>query len=120
MKKNIYHCQTCSGEIKTANRDQGVAPMMMKCRAEKCEGMAMSSFYMVDQDIEPDLVFISPKNEKEWNAIRDEGTKDIMKMFPDKKPTKIEKMLERLIGAIKEHTDQGGIVELPKHIVDEL
>lgn len=120
MKKNIYNCQKCGAKIQTGNRDQGVTPMMIGCRTDGCDGSAMSSMYMVDQDIEPELIFIKPKDEKEWNAIRDQGRQDIIKMFPNKKESKINKMLDRLMNAIREHVSKGGIVELPVEIVNKL
>ena len=117
MKKNIYECAKCQTEINTANRDHGVTPMMIGCRTEGCDGMAMSRMYMVDQSIEPDLIFIKPNSKEEMEIVRDEARKDIVKAFPDKKESKVIKMLDRLMLAIDEHIKKGGIVELPAEIV---
>lgn len=46
-RKNIYQCQTCLGLICTVDRDQGVTPFMIDCKATAdCRGPMQSSFYM--------------------------------------------------------------------------
>ena len=46
MKRNAYTCQTCGGTVITEDRDEGVTPFMLACRATKgCSGMSESHFY---------------------------------------------------------------------------
>jgi hypothetical protein len=43
---NRYTCQTCGGHTITIDRDEGVTPFMLLCRATKdCVGHMYSSFY---------------------------------------------------------------------------
>ena len=43
---NRYTCQTCGGQTITIDRDEGVTPFMMLCRATpECKGHSYSSFY---------------------------------------------------------------------------
>jgi hypothetical protein len=43
---NRYTCQTCSGYIITVDREEGVTPFALECRATKdCQGDMYSSFY---------------------------------------------------------------------------
>lgn len=43
---NKYTCQSCGGSIITIDRDKGVTPMMLMCRATPpCGGTMLSSMY---------------------------------------------------------------------------
>lgn len=43
---NRYTCQSCHGSIITVDRDEGVTPFMVLCRAKPgCKGHMYSSFY---------------------------------------------------------------------------
>lgn len=43
---NRYTCDTCRSSIVTVDRDEGVTPFMLGCRASPgCPGMMQSSFY---------------------------------------------------------------------------
>jgi len=46
---NVYVCQKCKGHTVTVDRDEGVTPFILGCRADGttygCKGMAESSFY---------------------------------------------------------------------------
>lgn len=47
-KKNIYTCSICRGHIVTRDREEGVTPFMISCKAtENCKGMMQSSMYRV-------------------------------------------------------------------------
>ena len=49
LRKNLYTCDTCRGEIVTIDIDKGVTPFMISCRATpKCGGFMKSSFYHCD------------------------------------------------------------------------
>ena len=50
--QNAYTCQQCGGVIVTINRDEGVTPMFLRCRAQNgCgEGMMGSSWYHLPDD----------------------------------------------------------------------
>lgn len=46
-RKNIYQCKQCLGLVCTVDRDAGVTPFMIDCRATPdCTGMMTSSFYV--------------------------------------------------------------------------
>jgi hypothetical protein len=120
MKKNIYCCPECKSTINTADRDIGTTPMMIGCTTSGCNTLANSSFYRVDQEIEPELIFIKPKNEAEWNIVWQDAEKGILTMFPGKKESKVKKMLDRLKTAIREHVKNGGLVELPAEVVKSM
>ena len=52
-RKNAYICKDCGGATVTVDRDDGVTPFMLRCRAkEGCGGWAESSFYRCDQSLE--------------------------------------------------------------------
>ena len=70
-KKNIYTCEKCGFHVVTVDRDEGVTPFMIACRAFGCDGHMHSSMYRVfDQRIkarfewyrpgEPELAMMSP------------------------------------------------------------
>lgn len=48
-RENVYTCPVCSGHTVTIDRDEGVTPFMIGCRASgkvgDCNGKAESSFY---------------------------------------------------------------------------
>lgn len=49
-RKNAYVCKECDGQTVTVDRDDGVTPFMLRCRATVgCRGFAQSSFYDCDQ-----------------------------------------------------------------------
>lgn len=53
-RKNAYVCHVCGGKTVTIDRDDGVTPFMIRCRATKdCEAMAESSFYRCDPTLVP-------------------------------------------------------------------
>jgi len=44
--KNMYTCDECKGTIVTIDREQGVTPFALACRAtEGCRGTMTSAFY---------------------------------------------------------------------------
>lgn len=46
QRLNRYTCQSCGGSIITVDRDEGVTPFMLLCRAKPgCKGHMYSSFY---------------------------------------------------------------------------
>ena len=59
-KKNCYTCQLGHTTV-TIDRDKGVTPFMTKCRHEKCQEIAHSSFYRCDQSLEPTHEWYRPK-----------------------------------------------------------
>lgn len=45
-RENVYVCDKCHGHIVTVDRDPGVTPMFLGCRAtEGCDGQMVSSGY---------------------------------------------------------------------------
>src|SRR5216684_4480443 len=61
-KKNIYVCDTCKGHIVTVDRDRGVTPFMIECKATaSCKGLMQSSMYRVfDQNMRADHEWYKP------------------------------------------------------------
>jgi len=61
-RKNIYVCDTCRGHIVTVDRDKGVTPFAILCRATKgCGGLMQSSMYRVfDQRIRAGFEWYEP------------------------------------------------------------
>jgi len=120
MKKNIYTCDTCGHEIKTANRDEGTTPMLIGCTVYKCVGMAQSKMYIVDQDLEADYIFISPKGHLEWRLIRSEVEAELNRMFPRKSKIRISRKTDKAMENIKYHVHKGGIVQVRKEMLNKL
>jgi hypothetical protein len=82
-KTNLYTCTSCGGRVTTIDREDGVTPFMIGCRAtEGCHGMMQSSFYRVPPDAPPPTY--------EWY-----------------RPT--EKEARRLGPSMLEHVKQGGL-----------
>lgn len=81
---NVYQCEKCGGETVTVDREEGVTPFMIRCRADaKRGGMMSSTFYMAPQDLAPTY---------EW-----------------RKPTPAEyKKLDK--ATRKDHVDRGGLL----------
>lgn len=120
MKKNIYTCEICKHDLITGNRDEGTTPMIVGCDQEGCDGLSRSHFYNVDQALEPVSIFIDPKSTTEWQAVEDELVRDIKTKNPKKKERKVQKMKSDFMLRIRDHVKRGGIVLLPKKIVDDL
>jgi len=58
---NQYTCWTCGGVITTIDRNTGVTPAMLACRAtEGCDGTMNSHRYTVDQNLTPDYEWYKP------------------------------------------------------------
>jgi hypothetical protein len=83
---NVYTCPKCGGHIVTVDRDEGVTPAFLRCRASKgCDAMMESAWHMVDQTLTPTY---------EW-----------------RKPTKGEYL--RMGAAMRDHIDRGGLEIYP-------
>jgi hypothetical protein len=53
-KKNVYTCNACGSKIVTIDRDEGVTPFAMECKAD-CGGDMLSGFYRaLPSDGEPE------------------------------------------------------------------
>jgi len=58
---NEYTCRTCGMTIRTIDRDEGVTPMMINCRATKdCDGTMFSSMYRTNQTYPPQFEWYKP------------------------------------------------------------
>ncbi|MBW3637024.1 MAG: hypothetical protein KY445_11285 [Armatimonadetes bacterium] len=80
-KKNRYTCKSCGGSIITIDRDEGVTPMFLRCRATSgCRGEMVSSMY---RGVTGTPTF-------EW-----------------RKPTEVE--YSRMQPEMKQHIDMGGL-----------
>lgn len=58
---NQYTCSSCGGVITTIDRNEGVTPWMLTCRAtEGCGGTMRSHGYTVDTSLKPDHEWYTP------------------------------------------------------------
>jgi DNA-directed RNA polymerase subunit RPC12/RpoP len=65
-KKNVYKCSECDNSFVTIDRDPGVTPFTTTCR--RCnKALAYSSFYRVDQNLEPEFEWYYPGPEEIFN-----------------------------------------------------
>ena len=84
-KRNAYVCQKCNKHIITVDRDPGVTPFMLLCRATpQCTGMMRSEFYCGG------LVMSEEKPTFEW-----------------RRPT--DKEYDEASKGMQEHFDKGGL-----------
>lgn len=62
LRLNAYHCSACKRSIITRDRDVGVTPMLIDCRATPgCTGLAQSAFYRgVPESASPTHEFYRP------------------------------------------------------------
>ena len=62
---NIYTCMECAKDIITVDRDKGVTPFMLACRATVgCTGKMQSHFYRVKEGLKPSFEWYKPDNLK--------------------------------------------------------
>jgi hypothetical protein len=67
--KNKYTCDECKGSIITIDREEGVTPYALACRAtDGCQGTMTSAFYLCDQNLIPGWEWYKPANLKGLNA----------------------------------------------------
>lgn len=86
-RTNAYICQTCSGVIVTVDRDEGVTPMFLRCRATKdCGGQMVSCMYRVKETMAN-----PPEPTYEWYA-----------------PNRAER--RRLTSGMRDHIERGGLL----------
>ena len=79
---NAYTCKECGEAIVTVDRDEGVTPMMLACRAtEGCQGRSFSSFYRVDPTLTPTWEWYTP------------GKRELRRMSPE----------------MRDHIERGGL-----------
>ena len=82
-KKNMYTCGDCGNFIVTVDVDKGTTPFMTMCTADGCSAMMQSSFYRINQDLNPS---------HEWYLETD---------------------VEGLSEAVKQHVAMGGLLLRP-------
>lgn len=61
-KVNVYRCIRCKTNTVTKDCHTGTTPMLIPC--PNCGDMARSSFYEVDQTLEPSIHFYRPSLKK--------------------------------------------------------
>jgi hypothetical protein len=62
---NVYTCTKCTGHIVTIDRETGVTPVMVRCRAtEGCGAMMHSAFYSVKAGLTPAWEWRKPTPEE--------------------------------------------------------
>lgn len=70
-KKNKYTCKKCRGSIITIDRESGVTPMMLRCRATAgCDGTMQSAMYR-NVEGEPDFEWRQPTHRQYRKLSRD-------------------------------------------------
>lgn len=113
MKKvNIYTCasESCAKETKTVYRDVGTTPFVVTCI--HCGKTAKSGHYKCDQEeSNPDLIWIKPKNSKEWSIYMDslfthDSTKHIKQHLKNKMKRSIQMQSMQFV-------QEGGVVCVP-------
>lgn len=114
MKRNIYNCGTCGNPTHTQNRDNGATPMMMPC--VHCGKPAFSQFFRCDQETKqnPDIIFIKPKNEAEWELIKSD-IREKIESTPDMKNQNQKQkdgFFNQIMEGIRTHVEMGGICDL--------
>lgn len=76
-RKNIYVCQSCGKSVVTIDKDEGVTPFMIECKNTKdCDGDMYSSFYNVDQSLEPEFEWYKPTS---FDDYPEEYRKDMIR-----------------------------------------
>jgi hypothetical protein len=94
-RKNAYYCETCHGYIVTIDRDGGVTPMFLGCRAtDGCAGMSRSMMYPTEPWPERDGLGHAIPTEPTWEWYR---------------PDAAELARERDAGTL-EHVRKGGLL----------
>lgn len=59
---NRYTCRECGRSITTVDRDEGVTPFTLHCRAsDGCDGIMYSWMYKVHEPFEPEFEWYKPK-----------------------------------------------------------
>lgn len=61
-KKNVYTCDECGHQKVTVDLVHGTTPFMISCGADGCGAMSKSSFYRVDQSLEPTHEWYRPED----------------------------------------------------------
>lgn len=78
---NAYVCRACGQSTVTIDRDSGITPFGIRCRAGTngggCNGQAFSSMYRTDQNQRPTFEWYSP-DESERKRL-DDGTREHVK-----------------------------------------
>jgi hypothetical protein len=88
-RHNVYTCDSCKQWIVTVDREEGVTPMMLRCRATKdCNGTMFSAFYQVPAELQ------GAQPTYEW---RKPETGEYLRSDP----------------ATREHVDRGGLLIYP-------
>jgi len=60
-EKNLYWCYTCKKVIVTVDKDEGVTPFLINCRAtRKCPGLMRSFFYRCNQGLIAQFEWVKP------------------------------------------------------------
>jgi hypothetical protein len=79
-KKNVYVCPKGHKTV-TVDKDYGTTPFMMRCRQRdddgkhNCTEMSKSSFYQVDQALEPEYEWYKPSELNGLNSAEREHVK---------------------------------------------
>ena len=72
-EKNAYVCEKCHQQFITVVLMDGTTPFMTKCRAkwpDKCEGMAQSQMYRIDQSLAASWGWHSPQGAEREQLIK--------------------------------------------------
>ncbi len=103
--KNKYKCDRCQGEIITIDREEGVTPFAMACRAtDGCHGTMTSSFYVCDQSLRAEWEWYKPARLKGLDAdMRDHVEKGglVLQRIPANEHNIDDPLLRRTVAFIQ-------------------
>jgi hypothetical protein len=83
-KRNVYTCNACGSKIVTIDRDEGVTPFAMECKAD-CGGDMLSGFYRaLPSDGEPEWEWYLPKHHRKYKGYRKDADGDFRDYFKNR------------------------------------
>lgn len=109
-EKNVYTCQACAGVVVTIDRDDGVTPFSIRCRAaEKCDGLMYSTFYQVGKKpLVPQYEWFRPDDE-ELQAEINEAVQGLRRLCAEDDDQVVDDMAQGLESSMREHREIGGL-----------
>lgn len=115
--KDIYKCFLCEHEIHTEQRDPGETPKLLACTQTDCFGVAAKRYLKVENDQEPEVTFIKPRDKKEWAMVRREIEKEIREEFPNKRKAKVIKTTDTMMFQMSHVIAHGGLCPILSIVV---
>lgn len=114
MKKTEYHCIKCKTIMTFQIRNVGKLPHVIGCKTKGCDSKSIEIKPSNDSNTEPiDGIFFRPETKDEWAGIEHQLKHEIMMKHPNKKISRVNKMLKDVMYNIKNHVSSGGLIQLP-------